>query len=146
MRYSIILRLCLACLFVGPLQAAETSSDPQDIEMAQQTDDGLPSPSGETYTVTKDYKGQLTTLVLSILGIIVALLLLIWIVKKFSRGRSLQVNHRKHIKILERRHLSPNTYIYLLQIGDKQCMIAESKFQIKTLATITETEIKKEPL
>ena len=66
-------------------------------------------------------------------------------VKAFKEeGRSIQINHKKHMKILERRPLSPNTYLYLVQIGDQQCMIAESKFQVKHLTTLTQSEKKKE--
>lgn len=134
------------CFLIGSLSEIAAMENTKKVEVydSQTDNDSMPEPAAEPYTSAKEYQSQLLVLVLSILGIIFVLLLIIWMFKRFSGGRSIQINHKKHMKILERRPLSPNTYLYLVQIGDQQCMIAESKFQVKHLTTLTQSEKKKE--
>ncbi len=115
---------------------AEQSSPKEEATITDDTA-GLPSPTPTSPMMhdngySKQFKGTL----IAILIIIALVFLLIWLMKRFSNNRPLHMNHRKHIKILEKRPLSPNTYIYLLQVGDKQIVIAESKFQVQKVATL----------
>ena len=61
------------------------------------------------------------------LGLIVAgLFLLTWLLKRFTNTRMQQLNTTSHIKIIERRSLSPKSTIFLLEINGQGIVIAES--------------------
>lgn len=63
-------------------------------------------------------------------------LTLIWLMRRFSKSGTFQANQKKNIKILERRQISPNTYLYHIQIGTKQCVISESKCDVRVVANL----------
>lgn len=64
------------------------------------------------------------------------IMLLAWFMKKTSLHSLFRMNHTKNIKILERRILSPHTYLYHIQIGDKQLIISESKQSVKVITPL----------
>ncbi len=68
--------------------------------------------------------------------IVVAAFLLIWLFRKFSKDRPFQINHKKNIKILERRQISPSTFLYHIQIGNKQLILSESKLEARVVTTL----------
>lgn len=122
---------------------ADRSLEKQNQAPAEDDADEMPTPSGSSPdSAHYNYSKQFTATLIAILIILLLVLLVIWIMRRFSTNRPIQMNHRKHIKILERRPLSPNTYVYLVQVGDKQFVIAESKFQVHNVATLdwNETE------
>ena len=88
-------------------------------------------------TLSSDvYKKQFYRTFVLIFIIVVGSFLLIWLVRKFAKDRPFQVNHKKNIKILERRQISPNTYLYHLQIGTKQVIISESKYEVRVITNL----------
>ncbi len=82
------------------------------------------------------YQKQFYRTFILILIIVVGSFALIWVMRKYSKDRPFQVNHKKNIKILERRQISPNTFLYHLQIGNKQVVISESKYEVKVIANL----------
>jgi len=56
--------------------------------------------------------------------------------KKISKGRFRSFNYLKSVKILEKRPLSPKSMLYLIEVGGKQVLIAESQFEVRTVATL----------
>lgn len=119
-------------------QNSKTADDDDDI-----SDSDMPMPSSSPMKVPDNgYSKQFTGTLIAVIVIIFLIFLVIWLMRRFSNTRPLHMNHRKHIKILERRPLSPNTYVYLLKVGDKQFVIAESKFQVHNVANLdwNETE------
>jgi len=101
----------------------------------------LPKPGGDAYPIESDgYKSQFIKTIAAILIIIILVVLAVLIFRRFSGTRPLQMNNRKHIKVIERRPLSPNTYLYYIQVGNKQFVIAESKLDVRTVANLDWTE------
>lgn len=45
-------------------------------------------------------------------------------------------NGKNNIKILERRSLSPQTYLYHIEVGDKQFILSESKVEVRCVSTL----------
>jgi flagellar biosynthetic protein FliO len=69
------------------------------------------------------------------LGLLVALILIVsWFLKKFLNTRIQQVNTTSLIKIIERRALTPKTTVYVLEVNNKQIVIAESSNGVTKLA------------
>ncbi len=99
-------------------------------EVAPETEEVDPVPSSDMYQ-----KQFYRTLILTLI-IVVGSLALIWFVRKFSKDRPFQANHKKNIKILERRQISPSTYLYHIQIGSKQIVISESKNEVRVVANL----------
>ncbi|MBS4168867.1 flagellar biosynthetic protein FliO [Parachlamydia sp. AcF125] len=70
-----------------------------------------------------------------VLGLIVsALLFLSWAVKKIVYTRFLQDNVTSMIKILDRRSLSPKSWVYVVEIEGKQLILGESLNGLTKLA------------
>lgn len=128
--------LFLCSLFLGliPLQASEPSSSQEETPITVTPESDAPHIS------QAEYGKQFTKTLIAIIIIVVVAIATIWLLKKFAVKRPLQLNHNKNIKILERRHLSPNTCLYHIEVGGKQFILAESKFHIKNVLTIDWTE------
>ena len=82
------------------------------------------------------YKAQFFRTLIAIIVIIVVALFVIWLIRRASNNRPMTYNNRKTIKILEKRHISPSTYLYLIEVGNKQYLISESKFQVSTISAL----------
>lgn len=122
--------LFIPCFLFGDM--AETpiiSPPPQDMELPK------PEPSLPPY-MDMGYQKQFSQMFLILVGILACGLLITWLFRRYSPRGSLYANAQKNIKILERRHLSPNTFLYHIQVGDKQFVIAESKFHVSTLTNL----------
>jgi len=65
---------------------------------------------------------------------------LMMLLKRFSAIRYGQLNPRSYIKVIERRPISPKSTLYLIQLGDKKVMIAESQLEIRTLTELPPSE------
>ena len=56
--------------------------------------------------------------------------------RKMSYGRLRGINALKSIKILEKRPLSSKSILYLIEVGGKQVLIAESQLAVRTITTL----------
>lgn len=64
---------------------------------------------------------------LSTLGIVlVALLVVVWVLKRFNQGKLEQLNSTSAIRILERRAISQKSVLYLVEIEGTALVFAES--------------------
>lgn len=113
----------------SPPPPASTET-PATEEIVPESEEVAPALSSDMYQ-----KQFYRTLILTLI-IVVGALVLIWFVRKFSKDRPFQANHKKNIKILERRQISPSTYLYHIQIGSKQIVISESKNEIRVVANL----------
>lgn len=82
------------------------------------------------------YQKQFFHTLIIIVVIVITAFVLIWLMRRFSKDRPLQMNHKKNIKILERRQISPNTYLYHMEIGTKQFVISESKCDVRLITNL----------
>ena len=130
MRYLfLILFPMLAFAADIPLQTQQSEPVVNE-EIAPAPEEVAPALSSDMYQ-----KQFYRTLILTLI-IVVGSLALIWFVRKFSKDRPFQANHKKNIKILERRQISPSTYLYHIQIGSKQIVISESKNEVRVVANL----------
>lgn len=84
---------------------------------------------------TRDLLQMLTTL-----GIMVALIYYIsYLIKKMMNNRQQQINESSGIKILESRSLSQRTVVYLIEIDEKEYVIADSANGVTLLDTPSRT-------
>jgi flagellar biogenesis protein FliO len=134
-------------LFATP-EAPSSSDKNTTIEESLNISDVKPEappqkPGGDPYHIESDgYKTQFIKTLAAILVVLILVALAVLLFRRLSGTRPLQMNSRKHIKVIERRPLSPNTYLYYIEVGNKQFVIAESKLDVKTVANLdwTETE------
>lgn len=78
---------------------------------------------------------------LFILGLLIAFMMIAsWSLKRMMRSKATNMNSISNIKVLETRYLSPRATLYLVEINDKQVLIAESPAHVTYLATLSESE------
>lgn len=94
-----------------------------------------PEPS-EMQKATENYETAFIKTIVVLVGLLVLVLLTVWMFKKISHGRLRSFNYMKSIKILEKRPLSPKSMLYLIEVGGKQVLIAESQLSVKQIATL----------
>lgn len=83
----------------------------------------------------KGYEGAFLKMILTFIALIVGIFFTVWALKRLSRGHFKNMNANRAIKILEKRPLSPKTMLYLVEIGEKQTLIAESQIEVKSLVS-----------
>lgn len=97
-----------------------------------------------THLQEEQYKKQFIKMLFLILGAVFGFFLLAWLVRRFStHARPLSMNSKKHIKVIERRPLSPQTQLFYVQVGDRHFVLAESKVEVRNVASL-DWEVKKE--
>ena len=79
------------------------------------------------------YQKTFTKTVLYILGGLGSIFVLMIVMKRITTVRYSTGNQTSHMKIIERRAISPKTVLYLVQIGDKKIVLGESQLEIKRL-------------
>ena len=85
-----------------------------------------------------DYQALFRNTALIVIAFLVVIFVFIWLIRRISNMREFQTNNQKHIKVIERRALSPKTAIYLLQVGAKKIVVAESQLEVKHLGDVQE--------
>jgi len=91
-------------------------------------------PEASPIAISSDvYQKQFFRTLVVILIIVAGAIILILLTRKLSKNRPLTMNYKKNLKILERRQISPNTYLYHMQMGDKQFVISESKLEVRLI-------------
>ena len=80
-----------------------------------------------------DFKATFFKMMTSITLIVAVVFLILWLVKKFSANRFHTLNRERYIKVIEKRPISPKTMVYIVEIGNKQMLIAESQLEVEVL-------------
>lgn len=120
-----ILLLITSCCILG--YADNNSQSPIIVEM-----DGMNNNSSSLSSSQPDYSVMLKKTIFMVIGLIGIVFLTIYVLKRFATNRTMQVNQIKHIKIIERRSISPKTALYLVQIGDKRMLLSESQLEVRS--------------
>lgn len=95
-----------------------------------------PEPTTAPFLET-GYQKQFFKTLIFICVLILFALIVIFIYRRASpMSKITKRNSRNNIKILERRSLSPQTYLYHIQVGDKQFILSESKVDVRNVATL----------
>lgn len=95
-----------------------------------------PEDGSDIQKATESVETAFIKTIVVLVGLLVLVILTVWMFKKISHGRLRSFNYMKSIKILEKRPLSPKSMLYLVEVGGKQVLLAESQLQVKTVATL----------
>ena len=82
------------------------------------------------------YQTQFFVTILCLIGVIIGTFLIIYLFRRYAGSRFIQLNHKKHIKVLERRQISPATSLYHVQVGTKQFILSESKAEVRHITAL----------
>ena len=82
-----------------------------------------------------DFKISFFKTLLSMALCLAAILVALWFVKRFANKKFFNLNDQHNIKIIERRPISPKSVLFLVQIGNKQVLIAESQLEVRALTS-----------
>ena len=94
------------------------------------------APAEEARPTIPTYEGAFFKMIVVLVSLLFIIFFFIWIMRRFTQHRIRLFNQAKHIKIIERRPLSPKTALYIIEIGEKRVLVAESQLEVKTLATL----------
>jgi flagellar biogenesis protein FliO len=120
-----------------PQSTTNSTIDPSTPLETDEQEEQVSTPTGSPSFLETGYQKQFfRTLVFFFLFILFGMLA-IFIYRRGSNISTISKrNSRNNIKILERRSLSPQTYLYHIQIGDKQFILAESKVDVRNVADL----------
>lgn len=143
MRYlKLFLILCCLPLLADDKKPADEAkkevecvTDHKKDTPAPQVDDQKPS-SVDMHKTTESYETAFIKTIVVLVGLLVLIILTVWMFKKISRGRLRNFNYLKSVKVLEKRPLSPKTMLYLIEVGGKQVLLAESQFEVRNVANL----------
>ncbi len=103
---------------------------------ASENDEECPPPSADVHKATESYETAFIKTIVVLVGLLVLIILTVWMFRRISNGRIRGMNVLKSVKILEKRPLSPKSMLYLIEVGGKQVLIAESQLEVRNLATL----------
>jgi flagellar biogenesis protein FliO len=103
-----------------------------------QIDDGEMKPEATTPNfIDPNYQKQFFRTLIFICVLILGAMIIVFIYKRASPMSVIsKKNGRGNIKILERRSLSPQTYLYMVEIGGKQFILSESKVDVRNVQNL----------
>jgi flagellar biogenesis protein FliO len=88
------------------------------------------------------YEGAFLKMFLTLIGLLLSLVAAMWALKRLTQSRLNSNGFNSSLKILERKPLSPKTMLYLVEMGNKRFMIAESQLEVRKLSEENFKEIK----
>jgi flagellar biogenesis protein FliO len=97
-------------------------------------------------SATKSYESAFTKMIFSLVAILVFVFVVFYLFKKFSSSRIRQSNHFRTIKLLEKRAISPKSMLYLVEIGGRKILLAESQLEIRNVSNLEWIEAEKKGL
>lgn len=80
------------------------------------------------------YEKTIMHTALIVFGFILFLLLFVWLLRKFSRGKTHSIG--REITVLERKPLSHKSVLYLVKVNNKKFLIAESQLEVKAMRPV----------
>ena len=146
MRYlKIFLILFLIPLFAEEKQANNPPKSHVETQVDQKTEEKKEdtpltveeSPATvDMSKATESYETAFIKTIVVLVCLLVLITLTVWMFRKISNGRLRNFNYHKSVKILEKRPLSPKSMLYLIEVGGKQVLIAESQLEVRTVTTL----------
>ncbi len=97
----------------------------------------LPTPLPSSTEVTNSYEGAFIRMLVTLLGILFLVFATFWILRRLGAGR-FKMGSGHLINILEKRPLSPKSMLYIVEIGNKKVLIAESQVEVRALTSCQE--------
>ncbi|MCH9617165.1 MAG: hypothetical protein SP4CHLAM5_03290 [Chlamydiia bacterium] len=126
----------------APVQESTTARSTGNVSQkespSEEIEDDFPKSSATTPAyLDGSHQKQFFITLIFIFVLIFFALLVIYIYKRAApMSKITRKNSRNNIKVLERRSISPQTYLYHIQVGDKQFIISESKVDVRSVATL----------
>lgn len=80
------------------------------------------------------YEKTIMHTALVVFGFILFLLLFVWLLRKFNRGKVHSTG--REITVLERKPLSHKSVLYLVKVNNKKFLIAESQLEVKAMRPV----------
>ena len=97
-------------------------------------------------STTKIYESAFIKVIFFLIGLLVFVFAVFFIFKKFSSSRIKHSNHFRTIKLLEKRAISPKSMLYLIEIGGRKILLAESQLEIRNISNLEWVETEKKGL
>ena len=115
-----------------------TQSPAQKRLLSEPSYDDLPKPEADPPVFFDgSHQKQFIRTLIFICVIIILAMIIVYVYKKGAPMSSItKRNSGNNIKILERRSLSAQTYLYHIQVGDKQFILSESKVEVRNVSTL----------
>lgn len=134
---KVALFACVLCS-ISVLQASDEGVTLVEKETPIVLDTVEHAPVVRKDTQEDQYRAQFIKTLFLILGIFFLFFFLFWLIRRFtSHTRPLVLkNSRKHMKVVERRPISPHTCLYYVQVGNKHFILAESKLEVRNVGTL----------
>ncbi len=98
--------------------------------------EAAPAPLPSSAEMTTSYESAFIRMIVTLVGLIALVFLTVWLLKRLGSGRLGKFASSRSIKILEKRALSPKSVLYLVEVGDKQVLVSESQFEVRSLAVL----------
>ncbi len=95
-------------------------------ELPFSVDSPLETHQEETPTIEGHFFEQFIKMLFILCALIVAMLVLAWVAKKFLNTRLEQINAASGIRVEERRVLTQKTVVYILNVQGERVLLAES--------------------
>lgn len=96
-----------------------------------------PAPLPSSEEVTSSYEGAFIRMIVTLLGLVFLVFATFWILKRLGKGQ-FKMGSGRLINIVEKRALSPKSVLYIVEIGNKKVLIAESQLEVRALSTYEE--------
>lgn len=96
----------------------------------------IQSPSIPPHAITESYENSFVKMLLTLLGLVVLIFLTVWMLRKLGSGKLRGMHLARSIKIIERRPLSAKSILYLIEVGGKQILIAESQLEVRPITSL----------
>lgn len=96
-----------------------------------------PAPLPSSIEMTDSYEGAFVKMLVMLAGLIFLVVATFWILRRLGKGK-FSMGSGRAINVIEKRALSPKTMLYVIEVGNKKIMIAESQFEVRTLTSFEE--------
>lgn len=120
-----------------PSSQTTEQAAPSDDSPAKPSTEQMPAPLPSSTEMTTSYEGAFIRMLVTLLGILFLVFATFWILRRLGAGK-FKMGSGKLINILEKRPLSPKSMLYIVQIGDKKVLIAESQVEVRALTSCQE--------
>lgn len=120
-----------------PIEQPGPSLTPQGTPIPK-TSDQAPGPLPSSEEMTTSYEGAFVRMLVTLAGIVFLVFATLWILRRMGKGK-FRLGLGQSINVIEKRALSPKSMLYIVEIGNKKVLIAESQLEVRSLATIEET-------
>ena len=104
------------------------------LPLAPSPADTPPPPLPSSEEMTYSYQHAFIRMLLSLLGLLALVFATFWFLKRMGKGK-FRMGSGHAIHILEKRSLSPKTFLYVVEIEGKHVLISESQLEVRGLTT-----------